>query len=440
MTTPRPPQTPRMRRVHPNKSATLSVIDIGTAKTICVIAELEPLARADAGPTRTHACRVIGVGHQRSLGLKGGVVVDLDAAERSLRHAIDAAERMAKVEVQSAIVNLSGGRLGSATYAGAAAMSGRPITPADIDRAITAAAMNVTHPQRSVMHALPTGFAVDGAAGVKDPTGMVGGKLACELHVVSADLTAARNLMLAVERCHVDVEAVVATPYASGLSSLVDDEADIGAIVIDMGAGATSFAVFEHGLLAHVDGVAVGGNHVTMDVARGLSTRLSDAERLKTLFGSVATALSDERDLIAVPQVDEGDRDVEAHIPRAQLTRIIKPRTEEILELVRDRLRNAGRSARGGRRIVLTGGASQLAGLADLARRILDAPVRIGRPLGVKGLPEATKGPAFSAVVGLMIYPQVANMDRIDLRSGRLRGVAANGALSRFTRWLKESF
>ena len=163
MTAPRLPQTPRMRRVPANKSATLSVIDVGTNKVVCVIAELEPLPRGEARGMRTHECRVIGVGHQRSLGVKGGVVVDLDAVERSLRHAIDAAERMAKVEVHSAIVNLSGGRLGSSRHAGAAPLTGRPITPADIDRAIGAAAVNVAHPQRSLLHALPTAFAVDGA-------------------------------------------------------------------------------------------------------------------------------------------------------------------------------------------------------------------------------------------------------------------------------------
>jgi hypothetical protein len=156
------------------------------------------------------------------MGVKGGVVVDLESVERALRHAIDAAERMAKVEVQSAIVSLSGGRLGSSIHAGTAALSGRPITPVDIERAVGAATANLSHPQRSIMHALPLSFAVDAAAGVQDPTGMVGSKLGCDLHVVSSDMTAARNLMLAVERCHVEIEAVVATPYASGLSSLVD--------------------------------------------------------------------------------------------------------------------------------------------------------------------------------------------------------------------------
>ena len=441
MTGLRLPQTPRMKRVPPNKCATLTVIDVGTHKIVCVIAELEPLPRNEMRRGRTHACRVIGVGHQRSMGVKGGVVVDLDAVDRSLRHAIDAAERMAKVEVQSAIVNLSGGRLGSSLHSGSAQLNGRPICPADIERAVAGAAANRSHPQRAVMHALPLTFAVDGAAGVQDPTGMVGSKLACDLHVVSSDMSAARNLMLAVERCHVEIEAVVSTPYASGLSSLVDDEADIGAIVVDMGAGTTTFSLFQNGTLAHVDGVAVGGQHVTMDVARGLSTRISDAERIKTLFGSVVSALSDERDLVSVPQVDEGDRDLEAQIPRAHLTRIIRPRVEEILELVRDRLRQAGHSARGGRRVVLTGGASQLTGLGDLARKILEAPVRIGRPLGVKGLPEAAKGPAFSAVIGLMIYPQVADLDRIDLSSGGLlRRTGTDGAIVRFARWLKESF
>ncbi len=186
------------------------------------------------------------------------------------------------------------------------------------------------------------------------------------MHVVSCDRPRARNLMLAVERCHLGVEAVVATPYASGLSALVDDEAELGAAVIDMGGGTTSVGIFSGGSLAHVDAFAVGGHHVTMDIARGLTTRLADAERLKTLYGTCLASASDERDTIAVTQVgDDGEHPT--HLPKSQLVRIIKPRVEEILELVRDRLEDAGFAAHAGRRIVLTGGASQLDGLPEAA-------------------------------------------------------------------------
>ena len=251
---------------------------------------------------------------------------------------------------------------------------------------------------RAVLHALPTGFSLDEQHHIVDPAGMIGEQLGVDLHVVTSEAAAARNLMLAVERCHLGVEAVIATPYAAGLSALVDDEAEMGCAVVDMGGGTTSVGVFANGHLVHADAIAVGGHHVTMDIARGLTTRVSAAERLKTLYGSAIASSSDERDMIAVPQVDEDERDVPNHLPKSHLVRIIKPRVEEILELVRDRLQGAGFAAQAGRRVVLTGGASQLVGLPETARRILQGQVRVGRPLGIKGLPEAAKGPAFSAV------------------------------------------
>jgi cell division protein FtsA len=437
--------TPRMKPLSARKSATLSVLDVGTSKIVCIIAKLNPATETEA-MGRTHIARVLGIGHQRSAGLKGGAIVDLEAAEQAIRQAVDAAERMAKVEVQSVIVNLTGGRLGSQNYHASIQLRGGAVTNADVERVLTAASEHSLRPGRAVLHAMPTGFSMDDQKGVLEPTGLIGDQLGADMHVVTADVAAARNLMLAVERCHLGVEAVIATPYASGLAALVDDEAEMGCVVIDMGASTTSFGVFLNGHLVHTDAIAVGGHHVTMDIARGLSTRVSAAERLKTLYGSTIATASDERELISVPLVDEDERDVPNHVPKSHLTRIIKPRVEEILELVRDRLRNAGFAMEAGRRVVLTGGACQLTGLPEAARRILvpakgGAQVRIGRPMGVKGLPEAAKGPAFSAAMGLMVYPQVAHIEHFEPRSaGAALGTGTDGYFSRMGRWFRESF
>jgi cell division protein FtsA len=276
---------------------------------------------------------------------------------------------------------------------------------------------------------------------VIDPSGMIGDALGVDLHVVTAEAAAARNLMLAVEHCHLGVDAVIATPYAAGLSALVDDEAELGCAVVDMGGGTTSVGVFTGGHLVHCDAVAVGGHHVTMDIARGLSTRVSVAERLKTLYGSAIATASDERDMIAVHGVGEDEGEAPSHVPRSQLVRIVKPRVEEVLELVRDRLRNAGFGAQAGRRVILTGGASQLVGMPETARRILQGQVRIGRPLGIRGLPEAAKGPAFSASVGMLVYPQVAHAEHFEPRGqGAFAGTGTDGYFSRVGRWIRESF
>jgi cell division protein FtsA len=232
---------------------------------------------------------------------------------------------------------------------------------------------------------------------------------------------------------------MVTSPYVAGLSALADDEADLGAAVIDMGAGTTTMAVFSSGRFVHADGFGLGGRHVTMDLARGLNARVADAERIKTLYGSVLTGASDERDMIAVPPVDDDEREAPHFVSRAKLARIIKPRVEEILEMVRDRLATSSFAAEPRGRVVLTGGASQLTGLPELAARVLGRPVRIGRPLGIGGLPEEAKGPAFAVATGLLVYPQAAHLEHFEPRRTR-HSATGGGYIARVGRWLRESF
>jgi cell division protein FtsA len=430
-----------MKPLSPRRSSIVSVLDVGTSKIVCLVARLEPASESDLLRGRTHRAQIIGIGHQRARGLKGGAIVDLDAAEQAIRLAVDAAERMAKVEIRSVIVNITGGRLGSKAFHADVALRGQAVTGADIQRVFEAASWTGAMPGRAVLHSLPTGFGLDATKGIRDPHGMIGQRLGVDMHVVTTDEYAVRNLMLAVERCHLGVEAVVAGSYAAGLAALVDDEAEMGVAVVDFGAGTTSVGVFHGGALVHTDAVAVGGNHVTMDIARGFTTTVSHAERLKTLYGSTIATASDDREMIAVASVDEEDRDSVHHVPKSQLVRIIRPRVEEILELVRDRLATAGLGSVSGRRIVLTGGAAQLTGLPEMARQILSRQVRVGRPLGVQGLPDAMKGPAFAAPIGLLVYPQVAGLEHFEPRSsGHYLATGTDGYLSRMGRWIADSF
>jgi cell division protein FtsA len=259
--------------------------------------------------------------------------------------------------------------------------------------------------------------------------------------VVTAEVAAARNLMLAVERCHLRVEAMAASPYVAGLSVLADDEADLGAAVVDLGAGTTTLAIFAGGRFIHADGFGLGGHHVTMDLARALGARIADAERIKTFYGTVLSGGTDERDMITVPSAvgDEGSEPPQ-FIPRGSLVRFIKPRVEEILEMVRDRLAASPFAAGPRARVILTGGASQLTGLADLAARMLGCSVRIGRPLGLSGLTEAAKGPAFAVAAGLLVYPQAAHLEHFEPRRTRHLMTGTGGYIARVGRWLRESF
>ena len=434
------PLPPRMRQIPARKSAILSVLDLGASKIVCLIARLTPMERSEALRGRTHRCKVLGIGHQRSSGVKGGAVVDLQAAEHAVRLAVDAAERMAGVEVGGVIVNMSGGLLGSQRFSAKAPLRSRTVSEHDIHRVLEAASAPNAHPGRTVLHGLPTAFSLDGTRDVLDPKGMIGEELGVDLHVASCDQAAARNLMLVVERCHLRVEAMVATPYAAGLSTLVDDEAELGAAVVDFGGGSTTVGVFRGGRLIHVDAVALGGAHVTKDVARGLNVSVADAERLKTLYGACIASPSDDRETIAAHRLGD-DMDHPSHLPKSEVTRIIRPRIEEILELVRDRLRASGHLAQAGRRLVMTGGACQLTGMPELARTVISNQARIGRPLGIEGLPESGKSPAFAAAVGLMVYPQMAGLEYYEITRQISRSHQGQGGYAaRVGRWLKESF
>ena len=235
---------PRMPQIPARKSAILSVLDIGASKIVCLIARLAPMEPSEALRGRTHRCKVLGIGHQRSSGVKGGAVVDLQAAEHAVRLAVDAAERMAGVEVGGVIINMSGGRLSSRRHGADAKLRGKTVAEHDIHHVLEAAAAVNAEPGRTILHALPTAFRLDSTKDVRDPKGMVGHELGLDLHLATCDSAAARNLMLVIERCHLRVEAMVATPYAAGLSTLVDDEAELGAAVVDFGGGSTSVGVF----------------------------------------------------------------------------------------------------------------------------------------------------------------------------------------------------
>ena len=423
------------------RRAVVSVLDIGSSKICCLVGRLRAAAPGEALRGRSHAIDILGIGHQRSRGIKSGVVVNLDAAEEAVRKTVDAAERMAGVTVESLIVTVSAGRLASETCSASVALGAKAIADGDIGRVLAAGRRYSVTDGRSVVHALPIGYSLDGEGGIADPRRMVGSRLGVDIHVVTADAPPLRNLELAVNRCHLSIEGMVAAPYASGLSVLVDDETELGCAVVDFGGGTTTIAVFNRGHLVHVDAVAVGGQHITTDIARGLSTRVEDAERLKTMFGSALPGFSDERETLSVPSLDADEHEPHHQVPRSALTRIIKPRVDEILELARDRLNASGFAALFGRRLVLTGGGSQLNGMAEAARRVLARNVRLGRPLGVAGLPEIARGPAFAATVGLLIYPQVAEMEQIEeVGDTNFAMTGTGGYFARVGNWIRESF
>lgn len=432
--------TPKMKPVSPRKSALVAALDVGSSKVVCMIARLRPHAPQQVLTRRSHGIELVGFGHTVARGMKAGCVANLGQAEGAIRHAVDAAERMAGVEIESVVLSLSAGRLCSELFAAEIDIVGSAVSEHDIARVLAAGSRHSLRDGRAILHSLPVGYSIDGVGGVRDPRGMLASRFGVDMHVATTDIAAARNLMLAVERCHLEVEAMVASPYVAGLAVLADDEADLGAAVVDMGAGTTTLAAFLGGRLVHTDGFALGGHHVTMDIAQGLNARVADAERIKTLYGSVMCGGSDERDMITVPPLSDDERDQAQLVSRATLVSIIKPRVEEILEMVRDRLANCPLAPDARSHVILTGGGSQLTGLPDLAARILGRQVRIGRPLGIAGAPDVIKGSAFAVAAGLLVYPQAAHLEHFEARRKRQLMMGTGGYFARVGLWLRESF
>src|SRR4030088_2898688 len=330
-------QTPKTRPMPQKRTALVASLDIGTRKIACLVARLNPVPPNDALRGRTHAVELIGYSQIQSHGVKAGAVVDLAECEQVVRQAVALAERMAKVRVESVLLSVSGGRLQGQLIEAAADIKGGAVTASDVTRVTSTGMQHATGVGRTVLHARPVGYARDGFKGIRDPRGMVARQFGVDMNVVTSDATVAKNLMLVVERCHLNVEAMAASPYVAGLSVLTDDEADLGAAVVEMGAGSTTIATYSGGRFVHASGFAVGGQHITMDLARGVGACIADAERIKTLYGTVRTGGSDARELMSVPTAGD-ERDAPQIVSRATIANIVRHRAEEIFEMVRDRL------------------------------------------------------------------------------------------------------
>ena len=412
---------PRHQPIRPRGSL-IAGVDIGSSKICCFIARVDGTEPS-----------ILGIGHQVSRGIRCGAILNLDEVSDSIRTAVHAAEEMANATIEGVAVSLSAGFGPSRMVKAEIGVGGREITDADMRHVLERGYAMRDAGDRAVIHSFPVGFSIDDSRGIRDPRGMIGTRLGVNMHIVTATAPAVRNHSAAIARSMLEPEAFVVGPYAAGLACLVEDEMNLGVTLIDMGGGTTSIGVFFGGNLIYADAVPVGGMHVTNDIARGLSTPLAHAERLKALFGSALSATLDERETIAVPQLgEEEDRHVN-HVPKSYLVRIIAPRLEETFELVQNRLEASGCDKIAGRRVVLTGGACQLHGAREMAATILDKQVRIGRPQRITGLAEATHGPAFSTAAGLLLFAVSEHAE-----APPPRRLAPRGMFGRVGQWMRE--
>jgi cell division protein FtsA len=413
-------------------SQIVGLLDIGTSKVACIIAALDPPERPGEG----RRVRVLGVGHLRSRGIKAGVIIDLAEAEATVRAAIAQAERTARLTLEEVFVSVSCGRLQSSNFSASVDIAGGVVRADDIDRLMAGGHAFAEREGRTLIHLNRVGFRVDGAAGSHDPRGMAASRLSADLHTVAADEAPVRNLMLVVERCYLNVRALIATPYASALAATSEEERRLGVTCIDIGGGTATVAAFADGHFIHAATIPVGGHHITLDIAQSLQTPLAEAERIKTLYGTMVLAQSDEFETFSYALAGEEDG-ARGQATKAQLAGIIRPRVAGILGMVRERLDKAGVSAFAGERVVLTGGASALVGLGEFAANTLGRPARVASPVPSAGLPSTLGSPAFSTVAGLLAVAASGSGEVSGLRD---REALGGGYFERVGEWLKTGF
>jgi len=368
-------------------------LDIGTTKIAAIIAEID-----ESGPPK-----IIGIGTSPSEGLKRGVVINLEKTVESVASAVEDAEMMAGVKVDSVFAGIAGDHIRSINSRGVVAVSrsDHEITSADVDKVIEAAKTVALPMDREIIHVLPQEFTVDDQPGIKDPVGMVGVRLETEVHIVTGAITSAQNIYRSVKKAGLEIWDLVLQPLASSYALLSSDEEELGVALIDLGGGTTDFAMFYDGSIRHTGVVGLGGKNVTNDLAIGLRTPVDQAEEIKKLYGCAISSLVDPDETIQVPGV--GGREPK-QISRSVLAAIIEPRVEEILSLTLQEMKKSKFFDLLTAGVVLTGGGSLMQGMVELAEKTFDVPVRTGKPTGISDLEEMASSPIYSTGVGLILY------------------------------------
>lgn len=413
----------------------IAVLDIGSSKVCCLIASVPKDRRVDAG-VGIEAYQVRGFGHHRSRGVKSGVIVDLDAAERAVRAAVAQAEHEAGVRIENVYVGVACGRLKSLNFRAHAELGRGVVGVDDLAGLWDGAREYVANTGRMLVSLNEVDYVLDGQGGVPDPRGLAGRKIAADLHAVLADAPPLRNLQALVRRCFLDVSAFIPSGLASALAATTPEEREAGVIAIDIGGGVMTTVVFAGGKFLHTDLIPFGASHISQDIARDLGISFDEAEWIKTMHGSVLHAASDETDLIGYNAMLAG-RPARQQVVRGHIRRLIEHRLRLLMQMVGEQLSTAEIARFADPRIVLTGGGSQLLGIAEFTAAFLERPVRVGGPPAIMWGGDLLQSPAFSSIFGMLTASQAAN----HLLSGRSSvEFGVEGSLGRVGRWLRESF
>ncbi|MGC0152820.1 cell division protein FtsA [Chromobacterium vaccinii] len=401
-------------------------LDIGTSKIVAIVAEV----------LEDGQLNIVGMGHTPSRGLKRGMVVNIESTVQAIQRALEEAELMADCKIHEVFVGIAGSHIKSVNSHGMVAIKDREVTKMDIDRVIETARAVTIPPDHQVLHILTQEYSIDGQEGVREPLGMSGVRLEAKVHIVTGAVSAAQNVTKCVRRCGLEVSDLVLQPMASAIAVLSEDEKDLGVCLIDIGGGTTDIAVYVGGAIRHTAVIPIAGDQITNDIAMALRTPTKEAEDIKIQHGVALVGLADPAQMIEVPGVGErGPR----QMSRATLAEVVEPRVEELFQLVQQELRRSGFEELLSSGMVLTGGASLMPGMVELAEEVFHLPVRVGVPKYVGGLAEVVKTPRFSTGVGLLLYGK-DQIQGYSGPSGKVESAGVGQLLGKMKAWFAGNF
>jgi cell division protein FtsA len=404
-------------------------LDIGTTK-ICVV-----VGRASEGKIS-----IVGIGSHPSTGLRKGVVVNMDSTVNSIKKAVEEAELMAGIKIDSCLAGIGGAHIKSFNSNGVVAIKDKEVRPDDIERAIDAAKAVAIPADRELIHVIPQEFIVDDQDGIKNPVGITGVRLEVKVHIVTGNISSGQNIIKCCRLAGLSVDDIILGQLASAEATLTEEEEEIGAALVDIGGGTSDIAIFSNGSIKYTSVLPFGGNNITNDIAIGLRTPIDDAEKIKKKYGCAFSNMVGANETIEVPSV--GGRKSRT-LQRKTLADIIEPRVEEVAELIYEEIKKSGQEKLLASGVIITGGCANLEGMPELAESIFNLPARRGSPIGVGGLVDVVNNPSYATGVGLLLYGyKNAKGNRRGFNAGRSmkRLLSGHRLLDKMSEWFKEIF
>ena len=412
-----------------SKNSIIAALDIGSSKVCCLIGKLD----------NQNNLSIIGAGFYESKGLVSGIITDMKALETAIRNCVASAEKMAAVRVKKITIGFSSVNIEIENLNIEIDLKGSIVSQGDLDRAYNFLSEKHITGSRSILHIIPVQYSIDGNKGVKSPLGMFGDKLGVEISIISADQNILKNFQNVVKQCDLEIDNLIYTPYAIGLSLLSEEEKELGVALVDIGSTLSSLSIFYNGTILFTKIIPLGGNMITNDISRIFSLSIVDSERIKIINGQLIEELENSLSIIEVDALGNDNDSVE--IMRKDLIAVIKPRVSEIINTLKEHILESGYNHLIANRVVITGGASQMDGVIEITSKIIEKRARLGKSSVIKGIPDNMRSSSFSAINGLLTYSIINNNDisvKNNIKSNNSEGLYSY--LIKFKNWILENF